>query len=89
VINGKTIPLLSYSVGASNPATISVGGGAGTDKVSYSSLSLIKVPDAISAALFTAVANLFGSGTGVAADSTLRPSHSGRAAMHSSERERL
>jgi type VI secretion system secreted protein Hcp len=56
VINGKTIPILSYSIGASNPFTIPVGGGVGSGKVSFSSLNLMKVPDATSAALFTAVA---------------------------------
>jgi type VI secretion system secreted protein Hcp len=56
VINGKTIPILSYSIGASNPGSSSVGGGAGAGKVSFSSLNLMKAPDATSAALFTAVA---------------------------------
>jgi type VI secretion system secreted protein Hcp len=57
VINGKTIPILSYSVGASNPSTIgSAGGGAGAGKVSFSSLNLIKAVDANSPGFFTAVA---------------------------------
>ena len=56
MINGKTIPILSYSIGASNPVTVVVGGGGGAGKVSFSSLNLIKLPDATSAALFTAVA---------------------------------
>ena len=55
-INGKTIPILSYSIGASNPGTISTGGGAGAGKVSFSSLNLLKSVDATSAALLQAVA---------------------------------
>ena len=56
MINGKTIPILSYSIGASNPVPVVVGGGGGAGKVSFSSLNLMKLPDATSAALFTAVA---------------------------------
>jgi type VI secretion system secreted protein Hcp len=57
VINGKTIPILSYSVGASNPGSLGTGGGgAGAGKVSFSSLSMLKAVDANSPALFTAVA---------------------------------
>ena len=56
-INGKTIPILSYSVGASNPSTIgSVGGGSGAGKVSFSSLNMMKAVDATTAALLTATA---------------------------------
>lgn len=57
VFNGKTIPILSYSLGASNPATLgSGGGGAGSGKVSISSLNMLKAVDANSPAFFTAVA---------------------------------
>jgi type VI secretion system secreted protein Hcp len=56
VINGKTIPILSYSVGASNPGSLATGGGAGAGKVSFSSLSMLKAVDSNSPALFTAVA---------------------------------
>lgn len=57
VLNGKTIPILSYSVGASNPVTFGSGsGGTGAGKVSLSSLNLMKAVDANSPALFTAVA---------------------------------
>ncbi len=57
VIKGKTIPILSYSVGASNPATIAVGGGGvGAGKANFSSLNMMKEVDATSAALFKALA---------------------------------
>jgi type VI secretion system secreted protein Hcp len=55
-INGKTIPILSYSAGASNPGSTAAGGGAGAGKVTFSSLNLIKHVDANSPALFSAVA---------------------------------
>jgi type VI secretion system secreted protein Hcp len=56
-ILGKTIPIQSFSIGASNPSTIgSGGGGAGSGKVSFSSLSLIKAVDVTSSALLSAVA---------------------------------
>jgi type VI secretion system secreted protein Hcp len=57
VLDGKTIPILSYSAGVSNSGTIGgAGGGAGAGKASFSSLSLIKNVDASSPDLFTAVA---------------------------------
>ncbi len=56
-IDGKTIPILSYSIGASNPGSLGTGGGgAGAGKVTITSLSMIKAVDANSPALFTAVA---------------------------------
>jgi type VI secretion system secreted protein Hcp len=56
--NGKTISILSYSLGASNPGSLGTsGGGAGAGKVSISSLSMLKAVDANSPALFTAVAS--------------------------------
>jgi type VI secretion system secreted protein Hcp len=55
-INGKTIPILSYSIGASNPFTPTVGGGGGAGKVSFSSLNLMKAVDATTAALLSATA---------------------------------
>jgi type VI secretion system secreted protein Hcp len=55
-INGKTIPILSYSIGASNPFTPTVGGGGGTGKVNFSSLSMMKAVDATTAALLSATA---------------------------------
>jgi type VI secretion system secreted protein Hcp len=49
---GSSIPILSYSLGASNPTTIgSGGGGAGSGKVTFSSLNLMKTIDASSAKL--------------------------------------
>ena len=57
VIKGKKIPILSYSIGASNPATIAVaGGGAGAGKATFSSLTMMKGVDAASTALFKALA---------------------------------
>jgi type VI secretion system secreted protein Hcp len=55
-IDGKTIPILSYSLGASNPATIGTGSGGGSGKVSFSSLNMLKAVDANSPAFFLAVA---------------------------------
>ena len=56
-ILGTAIPILSYSVGASNPVTIgSGGGGAGSGKVSFSSLNLMKAVDINSPPLLSAVA---------------------------------
>jgi type VI secretion system secreted protein Hcp len=50
--NGPAIPILSYSIGASNPTTIgSGGGGSGAGKVSFSSLNLMKNVDGSSAKL--------------------------------------
>ena len=57
MIKGKKIPILSYSIGASNPATIAVaGGGAGAGKATFSSLTMMKGVDAASTALFKALA---------------------------------
>jgi type VI secretion system secreted protein Hcp len=56
-INGKTIPILSYSIGASNPFTPTAGGGGGAGKVSFSSLNMMKAVDANTAALLSAVAS--------------------------------
>jgi type VI secretion system secreted protein Hcp len=57
VIDGKTIPILSYSAGVSNSGTISGGSGGGAGRASFSSLGLIKNVDANSPGLFTAVAS--------------------------------
>jgi type VI secretion system secreted protein Hcp len=51
------IPILSYSLGESNPASFSTGGGGiGAGKVSFSSLNLMKAVDASSAKLLLACA---------------------------------
>jgi type VI secretion system secreted protein Hcp len=56
-VGEKPIPILSYSWGASNPTTIATGGGGiGSGKVSISSFNFMKLVDANSADLFTAVA---------------------------------
>ena len=55
--DGPAIPILSYSLGASNPVSIgSIGGGAGAGRVSFSSLNLMKNVDASSAKLILACA---------------------------------
>ncbi len=56
VIDGKTMPILGYSVGASNPTPLGSGSGTSAGKASFSSLDLIKAVDANSPALFTALA---------------------------------
>jgi type VI secretion system secreted protein Hcp len=56
VLDGKTIPILSYSAGVTNAGTFSGGGGGGAGKATFSSLGLVKAVDANSPALFTAVA---------------------------------
>ncbi|MEO6496007.1 MAG: type VI secretion system tube protein Hcp [Solirubrobacteraceae bacterium] len=55
-IDGKTMPILGFSVGATNPTTLGSGGGTSVGKASFSSLNLIKAVDANSPALFTALA---------------------------------
>jgi type VI secretion system secreted protein Hcp len=56
VIDGKTIPVFSYSAGVSNTSTFGGGSGGGTGKASFSSLNLIKAVDATSPWFFGAVA---------------------------------
>src|SRR5436190_5964325 len=56
--NGPAMPILSYSLGASNPATIrSVGGGGGAGKVSFSSLNMLRTVDRFSSMLLDATAS--------------------------------
>ena len=50
-----TFSILSYSWGASNPATIGGPGGPGTGKVSISSFNVMKQSDACSPLLFESV----------------------------------
>jgi type VI secretion system secreted protein Hcp len=50
----KWIEIFSFSLGASNPATIGSGAGAGAGKVSMSALSVMKKSDATSPKLFGA-----------------------------------
>ena len=57
VLDGKTITVLSFSAGVSNPATIGGGGGGGAGKASFSSLALMKPVDATTPDLNAAVAN--------------------------------
>jgi type VI secretion system secreted protein Hcp len=49
--NRPAIQILSYSFGASNPQTGSIGGGGGAGKVSFSDLNLMKSVDASSVQL--------------------------------------
>jgi type VI secretion system secreted protein Hcp len=54
---GAAIPILSYSLGASNPVTTgSAGGGIGAGRVSFSSLNMMKAIDRVSAKLILACA---------------------------------
>jgi type VI secretion system secreted protein Hcp len=56
--NGPAMPILSYSFGASNPATIgSGGGGSGAGKVSLSSLNMLRSVDRSSSMLLDDVAS--------------------------------
>ena len=48
----KQIEIFSFSLGASNPATIGAGGGGGAGKVSISSFNLMKKTDLTSPILF-------------------------------------
>jgi type VI secretion system secreted protein Hcp len=58
VIDGKTISVLSFSAGVSNPATIGGGGGGGgAGKASFSSLNIMKPVDATTPVLNAAVAS--------------------------------
>jgi type VI secretion system secreted protein Hcp len=57
VIDGKTIPVLSFSAGVSNPATIGTpGGGGGAGKASFSSLNVNTLTDETTPVLYAAVA---------------------------------
>jgi type VI secretion system secreted protein Hcp len=56
VIDGKTIPILSYSAGVTNSSTFAGGAGGGAGKAEFSSLGLVKAVDVTSPGLFTAVA---------------------------------
>src|SRR5215207_1403618 len=42
VIDGKTIPILSYSAGVMNSGTLGGGSGGGAGKATFSSLDLVK-----------------------------------------------
>jgi len=57
VIDGKTIPVLSFSAGVSNSGSVVIGGGGGAGKASFSSLNLITTVDANTPALTAAVAS--------------------------------
>lgn len=48
----KEIEVFSFSLGASNPSSVSTGGGSGAGKVDISSLSIQKQVDLASAKLF-------------------------------------
>jgi type VI secretion system secreted protein Hcp len=48
------IELISFSFGASNPASIGIGSGGGTGKVSLSSFNVMKKTDASSVGMFRA-----------------------------------
>jgi type VI secretion system secreted protein Hcp len=57
LIDGKTISVLSFSAGVSNPVTIGTsGGGAGAGKASFSSLNIMTPLDANAPELHEAVA---------------------------------
>jgi type VI secretion system Hcp family effector len=57
VIDGKTIPVLSFSAGVSNPATIGGGGGGGAGKASFSSFNVLTEVNATTPVLLAAVAS--------------------------------
>lgn len=48
----KQIEILSFSLGASNPSTVGMGGGGGAGKASISSFNLMKKTDVTSPILF-------------------------------------
>jgi type VI secretion system secreted protein Hcp len=56
VIDGKTIPVLSFSAGVSNPGSVIIGGGGGAGKANFSDLSLMTPTDANTPVLLAAVA---------------------------------
>jgi type VI secretion system secreted protein Hcp len=53
----KEIELMSFSLGASNPSSVSSGGGSGAGKVDISSMSIQKSVDLASAKLFLKCCN--------------------------------
>jgi type VI secretion system secreted protein Hcp len=57
VIDGNTLPVLSFSAGVSNPATIGGGSGGGSGKASFSSFNVMTPVSAMSPVILAAVAS--------------------------------